>query len=655
VSLKPPEAPTTALLEDNSVFDVTDHGVIGNGTDDDTAAIQAALSAASTADGGMVYIPDGTYKITSGLTYGGSDLTLEMAPGAVLNFSTAAASTVLLSVAGTEASSGTGFEALTANASEGATTLTVATATEFSAGDYVKVGSAAVFDAGRTDQPIGEIAVVTSGVGTTVTLRSPLAGGDYNTADTAFVALLTQNKNLTIRGGKIIGGGSSASHVGFRFDKCRTVRVEGTVFESVDEKTLDFRDCVDARVSGVSVTGANNASTGYGVFFGWACQDCEVSDSWLRDCRHAISSGGGTSRKGVPRRLTYANNHISDTTADAIDAHAAAEDINVLGNTIYDSAGTGINIECPKATVRANTLRRTTSHGVRIENLSSGATEYVVADNVIVSPGGVGIRYANNTLAGAGQTQRFVLIGGNGVYAPTGIGIHASSTDTYRLHSVTVENNAVRSGAAAGIHLQKADNCSVTGNVVSDHAAAQNAYRLSDVTKTPVTGNVAAHASAGAGDGFNCTSMVDSVVVGNSTQNADVGVLLDNNSTYNTVTGNNVKGAATPLSLGTGAGNVAANNQGVAAIASVASAATVALPGSENSVYNITGTADITSITALDAGRRVTLKFAGTAATSGLVDGSNLKLASTLAYTPDDAISLVCDGTNWYETGRSVN
>jgi hypothetical protein len=53
--------------------------------------------------------------------------------------------------------------------------------------------------------------------------------------------------------------------------------------------------------------------------------------------------------------------------------------------------------------------------------------------------------------------------------------------------------------------------------------------------------------------------------------------------------------------------------------------------------------------------RPVTLKFAGTAATNGIVDGSNLKLASTLAYTPNDTITLVCDGTDWYEVGRSVN
>ena len=87
----------------------------------------------------------------------------------------------------------------------------------------------------------------------------------------------------------------------------------------------------------------------------------------------------------------------------------------------------------------------------------------------------------------------------------------------------------------------------------------------------------------------------------------------------------------------------------------VASAATIAV--GDIPYVAITGTADITSITASVelTGAVVTLTFFDTAASSGLVDGSNLKLASTLAYTPNDTITLICNGTNWYEVARSVN
>lgn len=44
------------------------YNAAGNGTTDDTAAIQAAISAANTAGGGLVYFPDGTYVISSKLS-----------------------------------------------------------------------------------------------------------------------------------------------------------------------------------------------------------------------------------------------------------------------------------------------------------------------------------------------------------------------------------------------------------------------------------------------------------------------------------------------------------------------------------------------------------------------------------------------------------
>ncbi len=49
-------------------FNVLDFGAVGNGTTDDTAAIQAAINAAYANGGGQVYFPARTYKITSTLT-----------------------------------------------------------------------------------------------------------------------------------------------------------------------------------------------------------------------------------------------------------------------------------------------------------------------------------------------------------------------------------------------------------------------------------------------------------------------------------------------------------------------------------------------------------------------------------------------------------
>jgi hypothetical protein len=50
---------------DGAVFNVLDYDAAGDGTTDDTVAIQGAIDAAETAGGGTVYFPAGIYKLTN--------------------------------------------------------------------------------------------------------------------------------------------------------------------------------------------------------------------------------------------------------------------------------------------------------------------------------------------------------------------------------------------------------------------------------------------------------------------------------------------------------------------------------------------------------------------------------------------------------------
>lgn len=86
--------------------------------------------------------------------------------------------------------------------------------------------------------------------------------------------------------------------------------------------------------------------------------------------------------------------------------------------------------------------------------------------------------------------------------------------------------------------------------------------------------------------------------------------------------------------------------------ASVASAAALPLPTGR--VFHVTGTTTITSITSTNFqnGAVITLIFDGILT---FTDGGNLKLAGNFVTTADDTITLVYDGTNWYEVCRSVN
>jgi len=135
---------------------------------------------------------------------------------------------------------------------------------------------------------------------------------------------------------------------------------------------------------------------------------------------------------------------------------------------------------------------------------------------------------------------------------------------------------------------------------------------------------------------------------------------IELSGTYCTVTGNtHLTDSQTNNNIYIiGANNVVMGNatqSGVKRAANlfdIASAGTITLPNSGGSYFNITGTTNVTSVTASWEGREATLKFAGILT---FTDGSNLKLAGNFVTTADDTITLVCDGTNWYEKSRSVN
>lgn len=95
---------------------------------------------------------------------------------------------------------------------------------------------------------------------------------------------------------------------------------------------------------------------------------------------------------------------------------------------------------------------------------------------------------------------------------------------------------------------------------------------------------------------------------------------------------------------------------GVTSLQTVNSAATLSLPQqTQDQTVRVFGTATVTSINILPARSRVTL-ISGDNPGVAYTDGGNLKLAGNFATANfNDSITLVSDGTNWVEAGRSHN
>lgn len=85
--------------------------------------------------------------------------------------------------------------------------------------------------------------------------------------------------------------------------------------------------------------------------------------------------------------------------------------------------------------------------------------------------------------------------------------------------------------------------------------------------------------------------------------------------------------------------------------ATQASAATLTVSPRSRPLLTISGTTTITAITATHAGDEVTLLFTSTAQ---VTDGGNIRLAGNFTGAAGRTLTLLCDGTDWYEKARAA-
>lgn len=225
---------------------------------------------------------------------------------------------------------------------------------------------------------------------------------------------------------------------------------------------------------------------------------------------------------------------------------------------------------------------------------------------------------------GSGAGYGPVIIRNNYINTVTSLhGIAAIYASTDPVTDVTIQDNHIVNAGQYGIYTDYARELTIKGNTCIGTGTVAGGYDIgvNHALRGIATDNLFMSPGASAQSGR--------VVV--DANSFDFAVNPDTNVYLATT------GSATPN------GNV---------VATVASAAAVTLPVL-GSVFSISGTTNITSMVATgNNGRRVTLIFQSTPT---FTDGSNLKLSANLVATADDTITLVCDGTNWYEIGRSVN
>lgn len=549
-----------------------------------SASIQALLSSSFSAAknqeilqhaldrGGTIDVGNGQFALLGNLSMQ-SNTHLRMAPGCVLDIS-AAGSVDCLRAFGSEATP----TLLTVDAAKGATSVTIADASNLNPRDWIRVCSNALFDASSTSSKIGEFVEVKSVAGNVVTLEAPLAGGPYNVADGATASLVTWVENVRVSGGKILGGGTptaagvDADCNGVRIWRGRDCTVELTQFQYCDLSGVWLQDCIFTKVLGCDFRDAVNDQQAYGVLIDNACQDCEVLGLTAARVRHIVTTGNSTTSKGVGRRITFGHCHCYSTTparggggGDAFDTHTAAENIKFVKCVSYFSTGAGFNVELPLCTLEDCESYNSTDAGFVLHNESDQEAGFILTNCRAVNSGAEGYRITHPT-RGSVARVKFAKLTGCSAEGTTGVGIFiANSVSALTLRNVTVKGCVVVGckSANASVWLQNVLNGEVDVNVSEPTQVAAQLIRIRDSVDVKVAG-VLRHADNATGICvyINSTTagacqkvFVQGVQAGATTPVGLRGIFADTNAQNCRVGVNDLQECNTPLDLQAGTGH----------------------------------------------------------------------------------------------------
>lgn len=446
---------------------VKDFGAVGDGVADDTAAIQAAINAAT---GKKLFFPVGTYRLTAGLTVS-SAVGLVLDPSATLDYSGVAAGTSLGQRIAVTFSGAVGSDFdVTANIAARATTISLASTTGLAANDWILVRSNDPYAPGGdpSQGTLGHIArvrTVNSGTQITTWEPSPFA---YTESLNLRITKVTMLEGASIEGGRILCGGVGSVHSGVRFNYCDTPMCRGVSVDGAEDSGVSFANCVAPQVHNCDVVrstspGGAVGNTGYAIAV-YGGVGGNASGNRLYNSRHAIAGGGFSGV--VSLGFEFIGNDVSacgfaSALTWAVDCHEPCYNWKFIGNTISGCHG-GAVLRGPGTVFSSNTVRDTVVGGVHVQQFltnSIGLPRITVSDNVIENTGSFGIRALGH---GYGTDKIINLVlSGNQV---SGTGDHAILLDY--TFGATLSSNIVSNIGGSGRHavyVRNSERVSISG------------------------------------------------------------------------------------------------------------------------------------------------------------------------------------------------
>jgi hypothetical protein len=396
-----------------------DFGVRGDGSTDDAAALQRAIAAA-TAAGRPLFVPAGTYAISSlsvptGLElYGDGERTIFKVLGTAqypfVNAVTTGWANVYLhdfAVDGNKAAIA-GDPDVNGNPDA---TLMLSSADATPASNIV-VERVSVRNAKRLGIVLQNVqggavreCIVEDNERDGITLysnckRVEITGNRVSRCSDDYIAINSENgtstghlcEQILVARNILVGPGGRNKGKGIMVRGGRALSITGNVIESVSESGIHIANYNTTNTEDVTVSANTIRDTGL--------NGTAAKNGVLLDSNNAIEHASST--YAAIRRVTIANNTITATRADAIalrnnqSTEGQLERVTITGNTITGPTGVGIAIAGSGAqpivdvTIAGNQVVAATSHGISAN--AAGHKRLWLVGNATVSNGGDGCR-----------------------------------------------------------------------------------------------------------------------------------------------------------------------------------------------------------------------------------------------------------------------
>lgn len=432
--------------------DVRAYGAKGDGVTNDSAAINAAIAAASA--GSSVFFPGGTY-LALGLA-GKSGVSL-IGQGATLKKTGGGVDTHVLNLTGTESATSAN---LTANAAVGDVTVSVASSSGFAAGDYVLVrDSTYKYSTFGRNQELNRVASTT---GTTITLRNRLIAA-YATASTAQIVKINAMANITIQGITFeleVGTNTGGAFYG---TLCYGVRImDCTALYPNDDPGFYFNQSARCRLVECTVRDAQSVGAGgfgYGILFD--------------ESQHCHATGCITE---AVRENLMTNNSRYCSFNDCTDTGSETSSFNTHGSGNENCA----IVNCYSISAKANGI------GVGFGTHDAGDKWISVIGNHVVNAGNHGIvASAANTLENTDVLIEGNVITGFGIVTASANGIQVQQTTHAKVIGNQVDGLA-GANALACIYALNLEDALINANSVRN---ASRGIQWFNVLTTIITGN----------------------------------------------------------------------------------------------------------------------------------------------------------------------